>query len=231
MDGYEWKNSEVLLTSLTKACRLVNNRVRTRFPIQCGFLEMILFEVERHFRQKSQYYLEWLYKAIFLMSYYGMMRIGEVTESPHVIQAKNVHIVTNKDKILLVLYTSKTHGLGQRPQKIKITSNRKEESGRYAHRHFCPFEVLRKYINLRGNYSSDQEPFFVFRGKQPVRPVNATSVLKQVIQKLGLDSALYWMHSSRIGRTSDLIKFKYPVDEVKRLGRWKSNAVFRYIRS
>ena len=231
MDGYKWKDNEVLLNSLTKACRMINDRVKTRLPIQCGFLEMILFEVGRHFAQDGQYYLEWLYKALFTLCYYGMMRIGEVTESPHVLKARNVHIATNKDKLLVVLYTSKTHGLGQRPQKIKITSNRREQSGQYSHRHFCPFEVLRKFIKMRGGYSCEQEQFFVFRGGNPVKPAQATKVLKLVIDKLGLNSKLYSMHSFHIGRTIDLIKYNYPLEVVQRMGRWKSNAVLHYIRS
>ena len=78
---------------------------------------MILFEVERYFggRAAPQVYLEWLYKAIFILCYYGMMRIGEVTFSQHVARAKNVHMATNKDKLLVVLYSSKTHGKRHRP--------------------------------------------------------------------------------------------------------------------
>ena len=231
IDGCDWQDKEVLLTSLTKACRLVNDRVKTRLPIQCGLLEMILFEVERKFEALSQHYLEWLYKAIFILCYYGLMRVGEVTESTHVVKAKDVHMATNKDKLLLVLYTSKTHGLGQRPQKIKITSNRGEKTGSYAHRHFCPFKVIGQYIKLRGTYTDDCEQFFVFRDKSPVKPMHASAILKQIVKSLGLDESLYAMHSFRIGRTSDLIKFNYSVQEVQRLGRWRSNAVFRYIRS
>ena len=108
LDGYDWKDNEVLLTSLTKACRRINDKVTARLPIQCGFLEMILFEC--HFNaQNGQIFLEYLYKSVFMLCYHGMMRIGEVTMSPHVIKAKNVHIAKNKDKILLVLYSSKTH--------------------------------------------------------------------------------------------------------------------------
>ena len=151
-DGYKWHESEVLLTSLTKACRMINDRVKTRLPICCGYLEMILFEVERYFSSKAQHYLECLYKAIFILSYYGMMRVGEVTQSPHVLRTKNVHLATNKDKLLLILYTSKTHGVRHRPQKIKITSNKAETNAKKAtkllHRHFCPFKVLRTFIAL-----------------------------------------------------------------------------------
>ena len=50
------------------------------------------------------------------------MHVGELTASPHVLHAKNIHIGTNKNKILLILYSSKTHGKANRPQEIKITT-------------------------------------------------------------------------------------------------------------
>ena len=116
-----------------------------------------------------------------------MMRVGEVTESPHVLRARNVHMAINKDKLLMVLYTSKTHDLRHRPQKIKITSSKRDKG---MHRHFCPFLVLRKYISLRGNYLEDSEPFFIFRDGQPVKPHQAYQVLKKMISNTGLDSNL-----------------------------------------
>ena len=77
MDNYHWDNNRILVSALTKACRLINDRIRTRLPVQCGMLEMMLFEIERQFA--SQPYLEILYKAILVLGYYGLMCIGEMT--------------------------------------------------------------------------------------------------------------------------------------------------------
>ena len=87
-DGYPWDDQKVLVASLTKACKLVNDRVRTQLPIQCSLLELILFEVQRVYN--NQFYLRLMYQALFAISYYGMMRVSEVTASDHVIKAKNV---------------------------------------------------------------------------------------------------------------------------------------------
>ena len=119
--SYDWDDKLVLVRMLAKACRIINDSVRTRLPIHCNLLEMILFEVQRYFTGRNQVYLESLYKMLFAISYYGMMKIGEVTKSQYVLKASNVHIATNKDKLLLLLYSSKTHDQGTRPQKIKIT--------------------------------------------------------------------------------------------------------------
>ena len=230
LDGYKWNDDLVLIRSLAKACRIVNDRAHTRLPIHCGLLEMILFEVQRYFSKENQWYLEILYKTLFAVSYYGLMRIGEVTRSQHVLKAKDVHIAKNKDKMMLILYSSKTHGKNCRPQKIIITSNSKERTGKYSQRNFCPFTLMRQYLHIRGGFNSQQEQFFVFRDLTPVTASQARNVLKLMIRNLNLDESLYGMHSFRIGRTTDLIKYNYTIDEVKLLGSWRSNVIFKYIR-
>ena len=119
-----------------------------------------------------------------------MMRVGEVTLSPHVPLAKNIHIATNKDKLLLVLYSSKTHGLWSRPQKIKITSNKEEKTGSYLHRNFCPFALLRNYLKVHGNYREEKEPFFVFSDDHTVKSQQISSLLKNILKNLGIDEFL-----------------------------------------
>ena len=61
-----------------------------------------MFELERIFNK--QFYLESLYKAIFVLAYYGLMQIGELTQSNHVLKAKDIQIGVNKPKILLILF-------------------------------------------------------------------------------------------------------------------------------
>ena len=216
--------------SLTKACRLINDKVYTRLPIQCSLLEMLLFEVHRLYSLKGQVYLQVMYKALFALSYYGLMRVGEVTASDHVMKAKDVHLAMNKSKLLIVLHSSKTHSTGMRPQKIKITSNLVEKSGFYARRNFCPFDLISQSMHMRGNFDNGTEQFFVFSDRSPVGPNHARQLLKTCLINLGLDPFVYGMHSFRVGRTSDLIKYNYSIEEVKRMGRWRSNVVFRYIR-
>ena len=129
--------------------------------------------------------------------------------------------------MLLVLYSSKAHDKSCRPQKIKISSNNVASSKRY----FCPFRLLRQYLKIRGDYHMDNEQLFVFRDHSPVLPHHPRNLLKSIISKLGLDPRLYNMHSFRIGRTTDLVKLKYSIDDIKLLGRWRSNVVFKYIRT
>ena len=61
-------------------------------------------------------------------------------------------------------------------------------------------------------------------------PTQVRQVLKLMIGNLSLDNNYYGMHSFRIGRTTDLIKFGYSIEAVKLMGRWRSNVIFKYIR-
>ena len=157
---YDWQDNMVLLGSLTRACKLINDCVKTRLPITCSLLELILFEVGRQFGSKGQPYLEMLYKAVFTLGYYGMLRVCELTltEAGHVIKASNVHLAMNKQKLLIYLYSSKTHNEGNLPQKIKIEANNSEKSGRYRHRNFCPFKLMREFLSIRTEYTDNEEP-------------------------------------------------------------------------
>ena len=224
-DGYNWSDSKILLTTLVRSCRLVNDTVQTRLPIRIGLLEIILREIECMF--STQYYLEMLYKNIFILGYYGLLRIGELVSGNHTIKARDVHVAQNKDKIMLILYTSKTHGRESRPQKIKISANKHYGVGTTT---YCPFELSRQLMSLRGAYKQDDEPYFIFRDQSHVAPHNVRQVLKEALISINLDPCLYVVHGLRSGRASDLVlKYGKSVNDAMKAGRWRSNAVFRYI--
>ena len=128
-DNYKWDDNKVLLSSITRGCRVINDKIQYRLPLKLSLLDMILFEIDRLW-DGAQPYLELMYRTLFAISYYGLMRVGEVTKSNHMLKAKDVHIGTNKEKILLVLHSSKTHSPSNLPQEIKITSNNLSDTGK-----------------------------------------------------------------------------------------------------
>ena len=228
-DGYSWCEDKFLLNALTNACKIQNDKVQTRLPIRINLLEVMLCEIERIY-STTQPYLEILYKAIFVLAYYGMLRISELTSSPHAARAKNVHVGSNKNKIMIVLYSSKTHGKNKYPQLVKIDALDDYITNLGRQGAFCPFEIVRNYSNTRGGYYTDDEQFFIFSDHSPVKPTHVRNLMKTIFNRLNLKGSLYGTHSFRIGRASDLLKQKEPIDNIKQLGRWKSNAVYRYLR-
>ena len=154
-DNYKWNDNEVLFASFTKACKKLNDKAIMQLPIKFPLLEIILFEVDRYFLTVNvQPFLCALYKALFLLAYYGLMRIGELTKGPHVLKAKDIHLASNKKKLMVILYSSKTHDHASLPQKIKISAI--SSSNR---RHFCLFACIHDYMSMRGNYHDDSDQF------------------------------------------------------------------------
>ena len=227
VDGYDWNDGAIWLGALVKSCKLVNDQLYTRLPIQFSLFEQIMFELERMF--DKQPYLEVLYKAIFSLSYYGLLRVGEVSNgSPHYIRASDVYVADNKDKIMVLLYSSKMHSVANQPQEVKISGN--ESSGR-KQKFFCPFKAMRTYIAIRDEeILTDEEPFFIYSDHSLIPAENLRKVLKQALTNLNINVDLYNFQSFRIGRTTDLLKFGFDIETIKRMGRWKSNVVYKYLR-
>ena len=182
-DGVVLNENKYLLTSLTKACKLRNDKVTTRLPIQKGTLNLIVKNLHHIF--SGQPFLEALYKALFSTAYFGLFRVGELTSGSHPILAKDVHIGINKNKMLFVLHSSKTHGKDSKPQIVMITQEALSKSSfqnlfyprvqpvsRYASLQFCPYELLHEYLAWHGGFTSLTEPFFIFRDRTPVSPNN-----------------------------------------------------------
>ena len=89
---------------------------------------------------------------------------------------------------------------------------------------------MREYATKRGSYDNDTEIFFIFSDGRPVSPNQFRSLLKVILNKAGFNPSLYSGHSFRIGRSNDLLKLGLSVETIKKLGRWKSNAVFKYLK-
>ena len=230
LDGYQWNDNKALLSSLVRGCRLENDRVKVRLPIHKSLLEALLFELERYYYDNPQPYLECMFKALFCLAYYDMLRVGELTYSPHVVKACNIHVGGNKDKILVVLYSSKTHGKESLPQKVRISAAPYSKN-RHAQRFFCPFKSVIRYMSIRGVYLTETEQFFVYADRSPVMAFQVRTLLRTLLDNISLDSHLYDVHSFRIGCTCDLEKFGYSISQIKTMGRWKSNTVYRYLKN
>ena len=229
-----------LVKLLTRACRLKNQVVRIRLPIQKDLLNVLLKYTENFFRERGQPYLMQLYMMLFAVTYYRLFRIGEVTQSEHVVTVTDVHIADNKRKMLFVLRSSKTHCNRTPPQTIKISSNRKNLRktmtadltihGRNEIWNYCPYMLLRDYLAKRQKYQNVHEQFFVFSDRSAVQSQHFRQTLKVILQLAGFDHRLYSTHSLRSGRSLDLMKLGFSVETIKKMGRWKSNSVYRYLR-
>ena len=155
--------SNYLLTSLTRACRLNNDMITTRLPIHKSLLEVLLHNIAKYFENKHQIYLAILYKALFSRAYYRMFRVGELMMGHHAIQAEHVHVAQNKEKMLFMLFSSKTHTKADKPQLVKITSTPGTTSNCTTKSCLCPFRLLKDYFAFCPHSVADMEHFFCFQ--------------------------------------------------------------------
>ena len=222
--GVDLREDRYLLTSLVRVCKLNNDVIQAKIPIQNKLFHLIIDSCNEWFHQKGQNYLALLYSAMFSSAYYGILRISEVTTSEHPVKAVDVHVAENKNKFLFILCTSKTHGLGDKPQMIRIKGSARSLD------HNCPFKILQRFVAVHPSCRTPAtEPFFVYADRSPVNAAQARSILKLLIRILGLNNKLYSFHGFRSGRLTDLYEWGIAVSTIKKLGRWKSNMVYTYL--
>ena len=92
-----------------------------------------------------------------------------MAKGDHTVLAKDIHLGQNKNKILFILRSLKTHSEAMSPQLVKITSTadcKKRSQNAEVQKHDivlpCPFELLRSYLKARGGYSDETEQLFYF---------------------------------------------------------------------
>ena len=140
------------------------------------------------------------------------MRTSELTYSRP--GDHSIKMGINKDKIMVVLYTSEMHNksdytqqkkISPVPEKDKLPTGRPTQQRR--ERLFCHFRAIRNYISLQSiNFNRMDKNFFIFRDGSPLHPEHVREVLMMDAQQLHLDPSLYNCQSLRISHASDLLK-------------------------
>ena len=220
-DGYQWDNNLLLLSTFTRASSKINDKRTTRLPLKFKVFELFLFEVGR--LHSEQPYLEILYKTAYCLAYYGMLRVGEITLSEHMLKARDVHKSDNGKHVKIVLHSSKTHNRGDRPQILVIDAVKNSP--------FCPVKIITTFAELRIPYNNDTDQFLVFRDGSNFLTKHFKQVMVKGLKRLGLEPSQYGTHSFRIGRATDLQRAGRGIDYIKKQGRWESNAVYNYLRT
>ena len=200
-------------------------------------MHLLLKTLDKIF-DSPQPYLVCLYKAMISTAYYGLFRIGEVTESQHVVKAADVHIGDNKDKMMFVLHTSKMHGRGHKPQIIKFSARKRDDYLQTSSlkigkdkrdKRLCPFQLLRNHVKMRKKFINRHKPFFILRDRTPVSAMMFRGILKKLLIFQGLDPSLYGGHNLKGGHATNMAELQISLELIRKIGRWKSSAIFTYL--
>ena len=142
-----------------------------------------------------------LFAAMFIVAFYGLFRIGELSsKSTHlassVVQFSNLTFLSrngDKHSAKITILTYK-HNANNRPFDILLA---REDS-----QPFCPVTVLLQYCKLRGDRPG---PLFCHADNSPISVHQFNSELQWCLTYCGLDTSRYKSHSFRIGGASMLL--------------------------
>lgn len=89
----------------------------------------------------------------------------------------------------------------------------------------CPVHIIFKFCKFRQKEYGPamKDPLLMRLNSKPIPQYAVNHMIKNFIQKMGLDPSLYSSHSLRSGRATDLARAMKPSWFIKKWGRWRSD--------
>ncbi len=161
-----------------------------------------------------------LMRAIFSVAFHACARIGEMVcsngQPKHAILAQNVCLGSDQ---VAVTFVSFKHHKGGTPVSRMLWATSKE---------VCPARLLTEYAAIRqGTWTG---PLFVWRSGRQVEASEVRLSLRRCLERAGEDTTGLTPHSFRIGSVSKSADRGASDTQLRRMGRWRSNAYMRYVR-
>ena len=92
----------------------------------------------------------------------------------------------------------------------------------------CPVTIILDYLSVRKQAPG---PLFCWPDHSPVQRTQFVEALDQALAFCGLEASWYKTHSFCIGAASCAAAQGFSDSQIRRFGRWNSNAFLRYIRT
>ncbi len=191
-----------------------------RLPITFQILNLLVPALQH---TVSSLYDRVLLQAMFLLAFHAFLRVGEITVSSHsanhalLYQDISFEFVGGKVSGIIISLEHFKHSSAQARMFVKANSAS----------HLCPANALLAFLKLRGAH---QGPLFTIAPRCAVSRSFFSQALSSVIQYIGLDPRRYKSHSFRIGAATTAQLLGHTSQEIKSMGRWRSDAFSRYIR-
>ena len=206
-----------LIQKLLAGATKLSPSVDPRLPITTIILNLLVNSLPQVV--SNQYNIR-LLKAMFIVAFYGLMRVGEITSFPKKEPSLMVHHLALTGSLATVTISKFKHNSSTHPVDILMP--------RQSSLAICPVASLYSYMDVRG-FSGG--PLFCFPDGAPVPRSFFTQKLRQCLTFVGLDPSKYKSHSFRIGGASYYAELGYSDAQIRLLGRWKADTFKRYIRS
>lgn len=86
---------------------------------------------------------------------------------------------------------------------------------------------MREFVKIR---PSGEGTLFCHFDKSPLTKYQFNAVIKKALSVCGLQGLRFTSHSFRIGAATTAFELGVPQEDIQRMGRWRSDSVFSYIR-
>ena len=193
-----------------------------RLPITLPVLRQLVRAFDHSL---SSQYQTFLMSAMCALAFFAFLRIGELTTSRG--DNSNLIKISELDRLL------DNQGI-TRAFQLTLISYKHKSSGPpfviyiYPEQTCCPVQSLLTFLSVRGPV---QGPLFCWPDGSPITRTFFVDRLNAALQLCNLDPTLYKAHSFRIGAASWASAKGFSDSQIRLLGRWKSNAFLRYIRT
>ena len=201
------------------------NRVSdTRLPISCPLLHLLvssLCSTNSSAAQRKRY------AAMFTTPFYGFFRIGElavknVDSGGDVLQYDDLCFISSNGSISMAKLTIRKFKHNTANKAFEILIARENSVS------VCPVQTLLDCCGMRGAASG---PLFCESDLPPVTISSFNTELKRCLVFCGLDTSRYKGHSFRIGAATHASEQGFSDSQIRKLGRWQSDAFKTYLRS
>ena len=177
IQGHADLTASFLVRKLLAGARVLSKTADVRLPITTSILNKLCGELSTVVTDSYKFKM---IKAMFLLAFHGLLRIGEFTvknnEQNHTLQMADIHFGQNFfSKVcsyVIITFRSFKHSKGH-PVMLKIQAS----SGH------CPVSSLQTYVCVR---PSVHGPLFVFADKSAVSASYFSEVLRRCVQAAGL---------------------------------------------
>jgi hypothetical protein len=214
----------LVLRGATRAHCLNKTAVRhKRHPITRKLLALLLGRLKKSHSYKR--HDKHMLSAAFTLAFYGFLRVSEFTSPSHKHFNPHIHPTTtdiswSKNHFHYRLKRSKTDQL-HHGQTLYLPRS----SGPT-----CPYSAMKTYLK-HSRATRRPSPLFVFSDSTPLNRSSCLKHLRYLLKRVGYNPKHYNTHSFRIGAATSAAQAGLSPQDIKLLGRWRSTAYQRYIRS
>ncbi|XP_077309871.1 integrase/recombinase xerD homolog [Lithobates pipiens] len=161
-----------------------------------------------------------LFRAAFILAFFGAFRIGELV-SPSKrgrggLFVEEVACLT--DRVTMKVRRSKTDQDGKGKEVVVFA---------IPGCHLCPVLVLREFLNCRPALLG---PLLLHERGEFLSRFQFITVFRKCLLALGLGGEKFSSHSFRIGAATEAVRWRFDEESVKRIGRWESRRFRSYVR-